>query len=129
MAYATVAEVQERITRTLSDTEMKVCASLLDDAAVIIDSYNSEAGTEAKKVVSCRMVIRALGAGTNDVPIGASQGSMSALGYSQSWTIGGGTVGEIYLGKLEKKMLGVNGSVGSYSPIEELVPTQGGDLS
>lgn len=129
MAYATVAEVQERITRTLSDTEMQVCASLLDDAAVIIDSYNSEAGTEAKKVVSCRMVIRALGAGTNDVPIGASQGSMSALGYSQSWTIGGGTVGEIYLGKLEKKMLGVNGSVGSYSPIEELVPTQGGDLS
>lgn len=128
MAYATVAEVQERITRTLSDTEMQVCASLLDDAAVIIDSYNSEAGTEAKKVVSCRMVIRALGAGTNDVPIGASQGSMSALGYSQSWTIGGGTVGEIYLGKLEKKMLGVNGSVGSYSPIEELVPTQGGDL-
>lgn len=129
MAYATVAEVQERITRTLSDTEMQVCASLLDDAAVVIDSYNSEAGTEAKKAVSCRMVIRALGAGTNDVPIGASQGSMSALGYSQSWTIGGGTVGEIYLGKLEKKMLGVNGSVGSYSPIEELVPTQGGDLS
>lgn len=129
MAYATVAEVQERITRTLSDTEMQVCASLLDDAAVIIDSYNSEAGTEAKKVVSCRMVIRALGAGTSDVPIGASQGSMSALGYSQSWTIGGGTVGEVYLGKLEKKMLGVNGSVGSYSPIEELVPTQGGDLS
>ncbi len=129
MAYATVAEVQERIARTLSDTEMQVCASLLDDAAVIIDSYNSEAGTEAKKVVSCRMVIRALGAGTNDVPIGASQGSMSALGYSQSWTIGGGTVGEIYLGKLEKKMLGVNGSVGSYSPIEELVPEQDGDLS
>lgn len=129
MAYATVSDVQERITRVLTDTEMQVCASLLDDAAVIIDSYNSEAGTEAKKVVSCRMVIRALGAGTNDVPIGASQGSMSALGYSQSWTIGGGTVGEIYLGKLEKKMLGVNGSVGSYSPIEELVPTQGGDLS
>lgn len=128
MAYATVSDVQERITRVLTDTEMQVCASLLDDAAVIIDSYNSEAGTEAKKVVSCRMVIRALGAGTNDVPIGASQGSMSALGYSQSWTIGGGTVGEIYLGKLEKKMLGVNGSVGSYSPIEELVPTQGGDL-
>lgn len=129
MAYATVSDVQERITRVLTDTEMQVCASLLDDAAVIIDSYNSEAGTEAKKVVSCRMVIRALGAGTNDVPIGASQGSMSALGYSQSWTIGGGTVGEIYLGKLEKKMLGVNGSVGSYSPIEELVPKQDGDLS
>ena len=128
MAYATVAEVQERITRTLSETEMRVCASLLDDAAVIIDSYNSEAGTEAKKVVSCRMVIRALGAGTNDVPIGASQGSMSALGYSQSWTIGGGTVGEIYLGKLEKKMLGVCGSIGSYSPVEELAK-QDGDLA
>ena len=37
------------------------------------------------------------------VPTGASQGSMSALGYSQSWTIGtGGAVGEAYLSKTEK---------------------------
>ena len=131
MAYATVSDVQERITRVLTDTEMQVCASLLDDAAVIIDSYNKNAEADAKKIVSCRMVIRALGTGSgaSDVPIGATQGSMAALGYSQSWTVGGGTVGEIYLGKLEKKMLGVGGgSIGSYSPVEELAK-QDGDLA
>lgn len=68
------------------------------------------------------MVIRTLGDGdTVGVPVGASQGSMSALGYSQSWTIGSGTTGELYISKTEKKMLGAGNAIGSYSPIEELV--------
>ena len=124
MAYATLRDVIDRISRSLSSDEQTVCASLLDDAAVIIDSYNSAASPEAKKVVSCRMVIRSLGDGTSyGVPMGASQGSMSALGYSQSWTIGsGGASGELYLAKLEKKLLGVGDAIGSYSPVQELVP-------
>lgn len=127
MAYATLADVSARLTRQLNSTEEEVCTALLDDAAVIIDMYASDASEEAKKVVSCRMVIRALGAGDADIPIGATQGSMSGLGYSQSWTIGsgGGTVGELYLSKLEKQMLGKGNRIGSYSPVEELVP--GGD--
>lgn len=127
MAYATLADVSARLTRQLNSTEEEVCTALLDDAAVIIDMYVSDASEEAKKVVSCRMVIRALGAGDADIPIGATQGSMSGLGYSQSWTIGsgGGTVGELYLSKLEKQMLGKGNRIGSYSPVEELVP--GGD--
>lgn len=127
MAYATLADVSARLTRQLNSTEEEVCTALLDDAAVIIDMYASDASEEAKKVVSCRMVIRALGAGDAGIPIGATQGSMSGLGYSQSWTIGsgGGTVGELYLSKLEKQMLGKGNRIGSYSPVEELVP--GGD--
>lgn len=127
MAYATLADVSARLTRQLNSTEEEVCTALLDDAAVIIDMYASDASEEAKKVVSCRMVIRALGAGDADIPIGATQGSMSGLGYSQSWTIGsgGGTVGELYLSKLEKQMLGKGNRIGSYSPVEELAP--GGD--
>lgn len=127
MAYATLADVSARLTRQLNSTEEEVCTALLDDAAVIIDMYASDASEEAKKVVSCRMVIRALGAGDADIPIGATQGSMSGLGYSQSWTIGsgGGTVGELYLSKLEKQMLGKGNQIGSYSPVEELIP--GGD--
>ena len=122
MAYATVQDVQERITRTLSADEQTVCTSLLDDAAIIIDAYNENATEDAKKTVSCRMVVRALGDGTNQgVPTGATQGSMSALGYSQSWTIGSGAVGELYISKLEKKILGVGDSIGSYSPTEDLV--------
>ena len=123
MAYATVNDVQDRMIRTMSETEQGVCSKLLDDAAVIIDTYNSEASAEAKNVVSVRMVIRAIGDGTDaGIPMGATQGSMSALGYSQSWTIGAGSAGELYLGKLEKKLLGTGDHIGSYSPVQELVP-------
>lgn len=123
MAYATTSDVQARMARTMSTAETTMCATLLDDAAILIDSYNSNASSDAKKVVSCRVVIRVLGDGSTDIPYGATQGSMSALGYSQSWTIGGGgATGEIYLSKMEKKLLGVGNSIGSYSPVEELVP-------
>lgn len=124
MAYATPADVQARMERTLSQTELAICSTLLDDAAIIIDAYNADADEAVKKIVSCRMVSRAIGDGTDaGVPLGATQGSMSALGYSQSWTIGNnGSVGELYLAKLEKKLLGVGNSIGSYSPSEGLVP-------
>ena len=124
MAYATVADVQARMSRTLSVDERSLCTTMLDDAAVIIDAFNANATADAKKIVSCRMVIRAIGDGTDSgVPMGATQGSMSALGYSQSWTIGaGGSAGELYIGKLDKKLLGAGNTVGSYSPTEELVP-------
>lgn len=123
MAYATVQDVQDRMTRELTETEQEVVSKLLDDSAVIIDSYNANATADAKQVVSCRMVIRAIGADSDGVPMGATQGSMSGLGYSQSWTIGtGGSVGELYLGKLEKKLLGCGNQIGLYSPVQELVP-------
>lgn len=123
-AYATVADVQARMSRTMSADEQTMCATLLDDAAVIIDSYNANATADAKKVVSCRVVMRALGDGTDTgVPLGATQGSMSGLGYGQSWTIGsGGAAGEMYLAKLDKKLLGCGDQIGSYSPTQELVP-------
>ena len=55
--------------------------------------------------------------------MGASQGSMSALGYSQSWTIGsGGSTGELYLAKTDKILLGMGNQIGAYSPAEWLVP-------
>ena len=124
MAYATIQDVQDRMARTMSSDEQAVCGKLLDDAAVIIDVYNVNAAADAKLVVSCRMVIRALGDGSDSgVPMGATQGSMSGLGYSQSWTIGsGGSAGEMYLAKLDKKLLGCGDQIGSYSPTQELVP-------
>ena len=124
MAYATVEDVQARIDYTLTESQERICESLLDDAGILIDSYKPSAEAEAKKVVSCRMVIRALGTDSSSatVPIGATQGSMSALGYSQSWTVGaGGSVGELYMSKTEKHMLGSDNAVGSYSPVQELV--------
>lgn len=122
MAYATVEDVQERMTRQMSETEQSVCEKLLDDAAVIIDAFNVNATEDAKKVVSIRMVMRSIGDGDNSgIPLGATQGSMSGLGYSQSWTISSGSAGELYLAKLEKELLGRGNKIGSYSPIEELI--------
>ena len=123
-SYATVADVQARMTRDLSTDEQAVCTILLEDAAVMIDAAAPNASADAKKVVSCRMVIRALGDGSDSgVPMGATQGSMSGLGYSQSWTIGsGGGAGELYLGKSDRQLLGAGNAIGSYSPTQELVP-------
>jgi len=121
--YATVSDVEAGF-RDLTTEEEETCNALLEEAAVIIDAYNINAADDVKKVVSCRMVRRALGEadGSQSFPLGTSQGSVSAGGYSQSWTIGsGGTTGELYLGRLEKKLLGVGNKIGSYSPLEEKV--------
>lgn len=127
MAYATYEDVQARMTRTMDTTEQALCTTLLDDAAVLIDSFNSSASLDAKKVVSCRMVVRAMGDGQAiGVPMGATQGSMSAMGYSQSWTMGtGASVGELYLAKMDKRILGYGNQIGSYSPTEELANDSG----
>lgn len=124
MAYATVADVQARLSYELTEEQQALCATLLDDAALLIDSCNNAASADVKKVVSCRIVIRAIpndaDASLAGVPVGATQGSMSALGYSQSWTIGSnGSTGELYLSKTEKSMLGAGNQIGSYSPTQE----------
>lgn len=119
-AYATVQDVQARMTETMSSSEQTLCGTLLDDAAVMIDTVAKDASADAKKIVSCRMVIRAM-ASDDGVPLGATQGSMAAGGYSQSWTVGsGGTVGELYLGRTDRQILGAGNRIGSYSPAEEM---------
>lgn len=125
-AYATVADVQARMTHAMTEQEQSICSNLLDDAGVVIDSFAPDASTDAKKLVSCRMVLRAMGDldGGSQIPTGATQGSMSALGYQQSWTFGSssGAAGELYLSKLEKQLLGLGNRIGSYSPVQELAP-------
>jgi hypothetical protein len=121
MAYATVEDVQSRMIKTMTGPQQDVCNALLDDAAVLIDAFNSTATDEQKKVVSCSVVVRAMGSANEvGIPVGASQGSASALDYSQSWTITSGGTGELYLTKAEKKMLGIGNRIGSYSPVEEM---------
>ena len=84
----------------------------MDDAGTIIDSFNVNATDDAKKLVSIRMVQRSMSI-DSDIPMGATQGSMSAMGYSQSWTMGMNTsVGELYLNKIEKKLLGYGNKIG-----------------
>ena len=118
MAYATISDIETRY-RTLSESEKTIAEALLDDAAVMIDKVASESATDdQKKVVSCRMVIRALPQDGMTAPIGATQGSMTALGYTESWTISNGAANELYFSKEDKKLLGVSNQIGSYSPLE-----------
>lgn len=126
MVFATTYDVQRRMQRAMSADERKLCAALLEDAGTIISAAAPNAREEACKVVSCRMVIRALGDGnTGTVPVGASQGSMSGLGYTQSWTINsGGSTGELYLSKQDRQLLGKSNAIGSYSPVQELAEVE-----
>lgn len=121
MLYAEVQDVEAGF-RALSKEEQTRCSALLSEAAVIIDHYNPDADADTKRVVSCRMVRRPLGDGEDGVsfPMGATQGTATALGYSQSWTMGSGSSGELYLSKLEKKLLGVGSKIGARSPLEDL---------
>lgn len=119
MAYATVADVEASY-RELTEQEEAVCSALLDRAVVYIDDLNANADLSRKKEVSIRMVQRALD-NMEGVPMGATQGSMGALGYTQSFSVGGGSIGELYISKLEKRLLGVGNQIGSHSPTEDLV--------
>lgn len=118
MAYATVEQVAEGF-RALTASETSVCTALLDRAAIIIDVYNANASADAKMVVSCSMVTRAIAAGSASVPMGATQGTMTAGPYTQSWTMSNGSTGELYLSRLEKKLLGVSNSIGCSNPFME----------
>ena len=121
--YATVAQVAAGF-RDLSPAEEAKCMALLEEAAVIIDVYNENASAEAKQLVSCFMVRRVLGDDSSiALPIGATQASVTAGPYSQSMTLGSGSggSGELYLGRLDKRLLGLGNSIGSYSPVQEAI--------
>ena len=124
MAYASYTDIEVRLGQTLSSDQREACNALLCDAATMLDTYAPSATDEIKRLVSIRMVMRAIGTGdTGGIPMGATQGTMSGLGYSQSWTISGGANGELYLSKTERQMLGMGNSIGSYSPVQELAVT------
>lgn len=121
MSYATIEDVEAGF-RLLNSDERDMCSALIKEAGLLIDAVAVKSEDNIKNVVTCRMIRRAIGNGNvESVPMGATQGSVSALGYSQSWTMSNGSSGELYLSKLEKQMLGVGNKIGSYSPVEELV--------
>lgn len=123
MAYATIEDVTAGMMRDVSEDETRVLTQLLDEVAVLIDAYNSKASVDAKNLVSVRVVRRQIGDGEGSgVPIGATQGTVSALGYSQTWALSSGSAGEAYLSKIDKALLGKDNAIGSRSPVEDLVP-------
>lgn len=121
MVYATFEDIAKR--KPVETSEMERCEALLEDAGIIIDAFNVKAAAESKRLVSCNMVIRVLGSGEEGVPIGTTQATASALGYSQSWTNANGS-GELYLTKLDKKILGTGNRIGYTDPYQDLIQTE-----
>lgn len=121
MVYATFEDIAKR--KPVETSEMERCEALLEDAGIIIDAFNAKATAESKRLVSCNMVIRVLGSGEEGVPIGTTQATASALGYSQSWTNANGS-GELYLTKLDKKILGTGNRIGYTDPYQNLIQTE-----
>lgn len=116
--YVTVEEIENGY-RKLSDDESRLCTDLIAEASTLIDAYALSADEGIKKIVAKRMIRRAIassGAGT--VPFGSNGGTVSAMGYSQSFTMTG-TVGEVYLSRAEKNMLGSKARIGFSSSLEE----------
>lgn len=118
MAYATYEDIQRR--NGMDVLDMDYVTALLDDAEVIVDAYNRNASEAAKKLVSCNMVIRTIGSRDEGVPIGTTQATTSAMVYSQTWTNANGS-GELYLTKLDKKILGVGNRIGCTNPYFDLI--------
>ena len=122
MAYATYDDICKR--KDATGMNQGRVEALLEDAAIIIDAYNESASDTTKKFVSCNMVIRAIGSSDEGVPIGTTQATLSALGYSQSWTNSYGS-GELYLSKMDMKVLGIGGKVGCTNPYTALTEVEG----
>lgn len=115
--YATIEDISKR--KHIDTSKIDQYNALLEDAAIIIDAFNSRASEDTKKLISCNMIIRAIGSSEEGVPLGTTQATVSALGYSQSWTNSNGS-GELYLTKLEKKLLGSGNRIGFSNPYSEL---------
>lgn len=118
MAYATLDDLEAR-RGVLTTDEREKAAALLDDAAVILDGLVTVDGSEEQEmllmIVSCNMVSRALSA-TPDA-FGVSSLSTTAGVYSESLQYANPS-GDMYLTKLEKRLLGVTTSyIGYIRPI------------
>lgn len=90
MAYATT-DILERRWRALSPNEKETAEQLLEDAAVVLDTYAVYADDEVLSIVSCNMVRRAMdpdafALGQQGVPGGAWQPDTPAGALEPTWT-------------------------------------------
>lgn len=118
MAYATLEDLEAR-RGVLDPDDREKAAALLDDAAVILDGLVTIDGSEEQEtllmIVSCNMVSRALSTTTD--AYGVSSLSTTAGVYSESLQYANPS-GDMYLTKLEKRLLGITTSyIGYIRPI------------
>lgn len=119
MAFAEVTDIETRW-RALSPDEETRANVLIGDASAMLSSLVAIRPDDCHqaallKTVCCNMVIRAMSATGSDM-FGVSQSSITAGPYSQSQTYLNPS-GDMYLTKMEKRLLGISGSyIGSIRP-------------
>lgn len=121
MVFADVSDIEVRW-RTLTSSERNRATALIEDASAMLSALvenidvSDEEQMQLLNLVCCNMVIRAMSATEVD-SFGASNMSMTAGAYTQSWTYANPT-GDMYLTKFEKRLLGVtSGYIDSIRPM------------
>lgn len=120
MAFADVSDLESRWRELSTDEEARANVLLGDASAMLsalVEVDSSDAGqAELLKMVCCDMVIRAMSATAADT-FGVSQTSMTAGPYTQSFSYSNPS-GDMYLTKLEKRLLGISTSyIGTIRPM------------
>lgn len=108
MPYATVSDVETRLGRTLTAGEASRAGALLDDAALLIDSYIGEQTVEpyppAVVAVSANMTVRALSAGPAAVGMESGTEQTGPFARTVRYVPGAGD-GGVWLSSQDKVML------------------------
>lgn len=114
MAFATYEDVEARW-RTLTSEEQAKATALLEDAQVVlsgmvtVDPDDSEQAGKLK-YVSCSMVIRSMVAGASDAfGVDELSATMGPFGRTAHFA---NPNGDLYLTKLEKRLLGIGSGKG-----------------
>lgn len=114
MAFATYADVEARW-RTLTAAEQAKATVLLGDASNILSTLVSVDGSDEQQTanlrqVCCSMVIRSMVAGASDAfGVDELQATMGPFGQTAHFS---NPNGDLYLTKLERKLLGIGGGKG-----------------
>ena len=120
MVLAEVSDVEARW-HTLSTSDRQRAGVLIGDASAMLGALvdidvADESQLQRLNIVCCNMVIRAMSASESE-SYGASNMSMTAGPYTQSWTYANPS-GDMYVTKAEKHMLGIGASrIGSIRPM------------
>ena len=129
MAFATYADVEARW-RTMTAAEQAKATVLLEDASsilstlVAVDATNEQQAANLKQVC-CSMVIRSMVAAASDAyGVDELQGTMGPFGQTAHFA---NPNGDLYLTKLERRLLGIGGGKGrilypAYKPIYQFDP-------
>jgi len=126
MLFADVSDIEQRW-RELDASETVRAEALIADASAMLArlvrnlDVSDESYMQLLKQTCCNMVIRSLGASGNDATYGVDSMSITAGPYSQNWSYNNPT-GDMYLTKLEKRLLGITSSY-----IDTIRPMMAGD--